>query len=516
MQAEIDWLQQLGTDEDEVGNSVVVDGDNNYIYATGYNTSSDSSIGWVRKFYAKSGEQIWSTLLSNVTNTDDSEGRYIAVDDNNVYVLLLNKDSNKTLVTKLDLETGEEIWTYNFEYVSGAVDTCCSIVTDGNGSLYVTGYVNGSMLSPDGEALTSTGSPDVWIAKLSTDKELNWIEQLGSSGSKSYSMDLAVDSSSNVYAVGYTTGVMPDTGASNDMASEDIWIAKYNSDGERKWIKQFGSTNNQKEEALSVAVDESGCVYATGITYGDLQGGTDTEYYSQQSWVAKFQARDGEQVWLNQFGDEIQSDAAPDITDDSFGVRMRGISVDNNGSVYIGGRTNGQLAALSSDPVATTSTSRDGLIVKYNAYTGKQVWLKQINSSEDELDNVKDITIGPNGNIYLVGTTAGTISEIDTSQGGNDIWLAQLREVPDTNDELAQILKRYIDYKVSQSTETVLEASDTTTTTTNSISDTSSSLLEVAADVVASDGNTDEDEESTAESPISVIGVVASLTGSES
>jgi len=512
MQAEIDWLQQLVTSETDTGNGVVVDNDNHYIYATGYNTSSSSVVGWVGKFYAKSGEQIWSKQISNVIDAEDFVGRYIAVDDNNVYVLLQNSDSNETLVTKLDLDTGDQIWTYDFEYATDTVDTCRSIVTDGSGSLYVTGYVEGSMLSPDGEALTSTGSPDAWIAKLSTDKELDWIEQFGSSGSASYSMDLAVDSSGNVYAVGYTTGVMTDTGATNAAAAQQIWMAKYTSDGKRQWIEQWGSATDLDATPLAIAVDDSGSVYATGTTYGDLkETNTPLEYHKFQSWVAKFQASTGEQVWLDQFGDEIPTDG---VIADAFEVLMRGISVDNNGGVYVSGRTNGQLAALSGDTVAASSTSRDALIVKYNAYTGEQVWLKQINSSDDQTDNARDITVGSNGNIYLVGFTSGEISETVTTQNSGDIWIAQLREAPEDHDELAQVLKRYIDYKVSQSTETVLEASDTTTTTTSSISDTSSSLLEVAADVVASNGNTDEDEESAEESSISVLSVASGLTGS--
>ena len=527
MQAAIDWLQQLGTSGNEAGNAVVVDGDNNYIYVGGYTTGALSDDGsaseywnpWVAKFYAKSGEQIWSKQLSDVTDASDFTGSDIAIDDDNVYVLIQDRENDKTLVVKLDLDAEEEKWTYDFKYASGSVDNCNSIVADGSGYLYITGTVAGSMISPDDEVLESTGVKDAWIAKLSTDKELNWIKQFGSSESESYGMDLAVDGSGNVYAVGYTTGVMiGTTDVSNSESSEDIWIAKYNSDGERQWIEQLGSVSNENERALAVAVDEFGGVYATGITQGDLKERSTTKYTNIQSWVAKFQTSTetskGEQVWLNQFGDEGA---------DTFEVKMRGISVDNNGGVYIAGRINGDgtLADLSTDPVAIASTSRDALIIKYNAYTGKRDWLKQINSSDDMLDNARNITVGPNGNLYLTGVTAGEMSGTTTpQQGGDDIWLAQLREVPENYDELAQVLKRYIDYKVSQSTETVLETSETTSTTstTTSSSITTSSLLEVAADVVASNnsGSNEEESKQTTESDnsVSVLSEATSVANS--
>ncbi|NET07147.1 MAG: hypothetical protein F6K16_21105 [Symploca sp. SIO2B6] len=514
MQAEIDWLQQLGTSDNEAGNAVVVDGDNNYIYAGGYTTgalSDDSASSssnyknpWVAKFYAKSGEQIWLKQLSYEEYEVNSRSRDLAVDDDGVYVLIRIGVSNiaqegaigKTLVIKFELETGDELWSYEFESNNDAAHKPRSIVADGNGYLYVTGTVAGSMLSADGEALESTGTLDAWIAKLSTDQELTWIQQFGSSESESYGMDLAVDSSSNVYAVGYTTGVISGTDASNDQASQDVWIAKYNSDGELQWIEQIGSASNQKEQALGVAVDDSGGVYATGPTYGDLkEGAVEAEYENSQSWVAKFQASTGEQLWLDQLGDD----------QDAFNVWMRGISVYNDGGVYIGGWTKGQLDGLEA---VTTS---DALIAKYNAYTGEQLWLEQLNSSDDGSDSAYNMTVGSDGSLYVAGITGGEMFETETYQGSTDIWIAQLREVPEDYDELTQVLKRYINYKVSQSTETVLETSETTSTTSSSI--TTSSLLEVAAEVVASNSSSTGDISSDT---TSVLSVAASVANEES
>ncbi len=511
MKAAIDWLQQLGTSENDAGNAVVVDRDNNYIYATGYNSNS---IGWVAKFYAKSGEQIWSKQLSDVTDASDFTGSDIAIDDDNVYVLIQDRENDKTLVTKRDLDTGEEIWTYDFEYDSGATDECSSIVADGSGYLYVTGTVAGSMISPDDEALESTGVKDAWIAKLSTDtdKELNWIKQFGSSESESYGMDLAVDGSGNIYAVGYTTGVMiGTTDVSNSESSEDIWIAKYNSDGERQWIEQLGSVSNENERALAVAVDEFGGVYATGFTKGDLyaseESNTTTDNDHSRSWVAKFQAITGEQVWLKQFGYETGSN-------EPFYVEMRGISVDNNGGVYIAGWTDGEFQIVDNEVLASNISNNvtvDPLIVKYSAYTGNPVWLHQITQATNSAYNM---TVGSDGSLYVTGLTEGIIYYTEKYHGKGDIWLAQLREVPEDYDELAQVLKRYIDYKVSQSTETVLETSETTSDNTTTTT-TTSSLLAVAAGVVNSGGTEGETEPTTvSENSPSVLSVAASLASS--
>ncbi|NER32308.1 MAG: hypothetical protein F6J89_33095, partial [Symploca sp. SIO1C4] len=237
-------------------------------------------------------------------------------------------------------------------------------------------------------------------------------------------------------------------------------------------------------------------VYATGPTYGDLkEGAVEAEYENSQSWVAKFQASTGEQLWLDQLGDD----------QDAFNVWMRGISVYNDGGVYIGGWTKGQLDGLEA---VTTS---DALIAKYNAYTGEQLWLEQLNSSDDGSDSAYNMTVGSDGSLYVAGITGGEMFETETYQGSTDIWIAQLREVPEDYDELTQVLKRYIDYKVSQSTETVLETSETTSTTSSSI--TTSSLLEVAAEVIASNSSSTGDISSDT---TSVLSVAASVANEES
>ncbi|NET56050.1 MAG: hypothetical protein F6K47_07720 [Symploca sp. SIO2E6] len=494
-----------------------MDSDNKYIYVCGYiggdlsdGSASDYWNPWVGKFYAKSGEQIWLKQLSYGEEYEkNSLSRDLVVDDDSVYVLiqigtddLTEADAmGKTLVIKFNLDTGEQEWTYNFESENDVPQKPHSLVTDGNGYLYMTGIVAGSMLSPDGDALETTGTLDAWIAKLSTDQELNWIVQFGSSESESYGRDLAVDGSGNVYAVGYTTVTTSIEGVTEE--KEDIWIAKYSSDGERQWGESLSSASDQNERAIGVAVDDSGGVYATGFTYGDLkEGDPNVSYTKYQAWIAKLQASTGEQVWLDQFGDD----------QGTFAVWMRGISVDNNGGVYIGGWTDGQFGDLEA------VTSRDALSFKYNAYTGAQVWLKQINSSDDSKDAIYNMNVASDGSLYLTGFTAGEMSDIETPQGSNDIWIAQLREVPESYDELAQVLKRYIDHKVSQSTETVSEASETTTTTISSSSTATSSFLEVAADVVASNSSTEEETESTtvSENSLSVLSVAASLASSES
>ena len=61
-------------------------------------------------------------------------------------------------------------------------------------------------------------------------------------------------------------------------------MVKYNSSGTRQWTRQLGTSGN--DQANGVAVDSSGNVYAAGFTGGDLDGNTNSG--GQDLFVVKY------------------------------------------------------------------------------------------------------------------------------------------------------------------------------------------------------------------------------------
>lgn len=58
--------------------------------------------------------------------------------------------------------------------------------------------------------------------------------------------------------------------AGDDVESDDAWLAKYDSNGDRLWLQQLGTEDD--DEANRVAVDSAGNVYTTGYTDGSPDG----------------------------------------------------------------------------------------------------------------------------------------------------------------------------------------------------------------------------------------------------
>ena len=70
---------------------------------------------------------------------------------------------------------------------------------------------------------------------------------------------------------GYTDGSLD---GQSSTGGRDLFIAKYNSNGEKKWIQQLGSP--ETDLGLGITVDSSANIYATGTTWGDLDGNVNT------------------------------------------------------------------------------------------------------------------------------------------------------------------------------------------------------------------------------------------------
>ena len=95
-----------------------------------------------------------------------------------------------------------------------------------------------------------------------------WTVQLGT-GTTDSAQGLSIDSQGNLYLAGYTSGDLQGNGNAGE---EDLILVKYNSNGDRQWTRQLGSSGD--DVAFASATDSSGNVYAAGYTEGGLGGNT--------------------------------------------------------------------------------------------------------------------------------------------------------------------------------------------------------------------------------------------------
>ncbi len=234
-------------------------------------------------------------------------------------------------------------------------------------------------------------------------------QQIGTSGFD-FSNAVAVDASNNLYVAGVTTGSLGDF---LNSGVRDVWLSKYNSAGELLWTNQFGSS--ETDFVISIATNNAGELYLTGLTEGDL-GGERGEGISD-AWIAKFDS-DGNQSWIQ----KIEGTTGRPTSGNS-------LDIDADGNIYLSGVTDSFNPEGSVLPVST-----DFWVSKYDS-NGSQLWFQQLGMLEDgsEFDENYSNAVDQNGNVYSTGFTTSDLAS--PNAGLYDVWLTK----HDTNGQLEWI-----------------------------------------------------------------------------
>jgi hypothetical protein len=166
-----------------------------------------------------------------------------------------------------------------------------------------------------------------------------------------------------------------------------------------RWALTLGSTGD--DIALSVAVDPSGDVIATGYFDGTVDFGNEA-FTSQAwagSWISKRAGADGHDLWTVPLG--IDSSSVVTVSD---------VAVAGDGSIIVAGTYNGDLhleqQVLHGPPIDTTW---DCFVAKYDT-SGHLVWARGMGPETNADDSFARIAVGVDGRIALVTPFAGTVT----------------------------------------------------------------------------------------------------------
>jgi hypothetical protein len=285
-------------------------------------------------------------------------------------------------------------WIWAKSTVGDSGEVAQSIATDNYGNIYVTGTFTSPVVSFGTLTLFNSGDEDIFVAKYDPNGNPLWAKSArGTYWDRPTS--ITVDAFDNVYVTGYfesdTLYFDADT-LINLYYGSDLFIAKYDSSGNVLWAKRDGIGASQ---ANAITADISGNVYITGYFYSNnLILGSDTlinSTFNSNSYDV-FTAK------YDSSGNDMWARGGGGTYPD----QATAIASDHNGGLYITGHFNSSYINFDTIvlPNNGLGNSEDIFIVKYDT-AGNVIWAKNEGGISGDIPMAIDAD--NNGNFYLAG-----------------------------------------------------------------------------------------------------------------
>jgi hypothetical protein len=232
---------------------------------------------------------------------------------------------------------------------------------------------------------TGTGN-DVLTIGYGQSGESLWAQRFdGSAHSDDLSRAIAV-AGGRVAVTGGTTGAS---------ALTDMLTIAYDAAGTQQWSAVYDAPAAGNDHGLALAIDSSGNTYSAGYMTGDTTG-----------WnfaVLKYNSS-GSRQWVGTYS----------TMDEDY---VSAVAVDAAGNVYAAGNSG-----------SPYTLSWDYVTARYNVSTGDTIWVRRLNGTADEDDEIRAMAVDNGGNVIVTGgsTNSGTGVDYTTvkyGSSGDTMWV---------------------------------------------------------------------------------------------
>ena len=336
-------------------------------------------------------------------------------------------------------------------------DTALSMVLDGSGNTFITGWFRGTVDFDPGvgiKILKSASDYGSFVSKLDRSGNFVWAKQIGGTSALS---KVVLDGSGNIFITGWFRGTVdfdPGVGIENLKSAgfRDNFVLKLDRSGKFVWVRQIGGARADLPSGSAV-LDGSGNIYITGAFNRTVDFDPGEGIYNLTNdgrgdgYLLKLD-RSGKFVWVRQITDvwaiSVAVDGSGNIYITSGGefrscaAKFGGtgnlvwskclspiywataMNIDGSSNIYITGAFNG---TVDFDPGEGTNKMKslgdeDLFVLKLDG-SGNFVWVKQVGGVPPSRD-YRFVDLDGSGNIYIVGVFQGTV-DFDPGEGTNNL-----------------------------------------------------------------------------------------------
>jgi hypothetical protein len=292
------WVRRYngpGDNQDEAS-AIAVDGFGN-VYVTGRSVGIGVDDDYATIKYYPNGDTAWVRRYCTYAMTVDSAG--------NVYVTGWSSGDGKgeDYTTTKYYPNGDTAWVRRYNGPDNGGDFPEDIAVDGSGNIYVTGESEGSGTDYDYATVKYYPNGDTaWVRRYNGPG--NWYDM---------AYAIVVDGSGNAYV----------TGISGNGLDDDYATIKYYPNGDTAWVRRYNGPGNGFDYANAIALDDSGNVYVTGVSWGN---GTWDDYATIKYYP------NGDSAWVRRYN-------GPDNLDDY----SQDIAIDGSGNIFVTGYDCGRM-----------------------------------------------------------------------------------------------------------------------------------------------------------------------------
>ncbi len=256
-----------------------------------YNNTAFTSVFIAQ--YDSQGNLKWvDELVESEISAQGSEGRGITCDENdNIFVtgaMYIKQDNENGFVESNGLNmfvakysTSGGTWQ-KLIHLGGKLNDTGYGITISKNNIYVTGIYRGKMKFLEKEMGLDSYSTSGFLMAFDTDLNAKWIRDFGGRAEYNHAWAVDTDSEGNIYMAGRVEGIANlDNTAIYTIGKSDIFLTKYDKEGNLIWFRLAGGTGWDVAHALTITENDE--IYIAGIFEGKAGFGSKT-VYSNGGW----------------------------------------------------------------------------------------------------------------------------------------------------------------------------------------------------------------------------------------
>jgi hypothetical protein len=288
-------------------------------------------------------------------------------------------------------------------------DRATTTALDNSGNVYVAGqYTDTAVFSAI--TLISSSSEDIFLAKYDVNGNLIWIKSVGG-----YNIDsptsFAVDNNNNIYMTGvnFGTAIFDTITLNNTSGFPNAFIAKFDSGGNVQWAKTIGNTD--WDQGGGIAVHNNNLYISGTFSISVTMGTTTLTSLGQKDFYLAKLDLNGNYLWARSAG-SVQNEQGGSV------------AVDGSENIFVDGLFFADMTIGSI--ILVNPGAFYGFIAKYDS-SGNVIWAKSVSTPNGEV-GMGPIAIDSSNNLYI-STGGGPTCIFDNitvnSYGDKDIMLAK-------------------------------------------------------------------------------------------